>query len=85
MSWIDHVPAGQRRRRLLAIRLSRLLTMLRTRKFLLIICVSSYFIWCLFLLANGRLLEFWLALISFVCIPLLAYIIYWLMWKEFHE
>lgn len=85
MSWIDHVPAGQRRRRLWAIRWSRLLTRLRTRRSFLIMCVSSYVIWCLYLLANGRTLEFWLAIISFVSVPLLAYIIYWLMWKDFHE
>jgi hypothetical protein len=85
MSWLDYVPASQRSRRLATIRLRRFFTFLRSRVGILIICFACYSLWCLYLVLNDRWFELFLAIISSVCVLVLAYIAYWLAWKEFHE
>jgi hypothetical protein len=85
MSWIDYVPASKRPRLLVSIRLRRFLAFLRSRAGILAICFASYFLWCFYLALNGRWFELVLSIISSVCVLVLAYIVYWLAWKEFHE
>jgi hypothetical protein len=85
MSWLDYVPASERSQRLARIRLRRFLAFLRSRLGILLICLACYLLWCLYLVLNGRLFELALAIVSSVCVLVLAYIIYWLAWKEFHE
>ena len=85
MSWIDYVPPSERPRLLVGIRLRRFLTFLRSRLGILAICCACYLFWCLYLALNGRWFELVLAIVSSVCVLVLAYIVYWLAWKEFHE
>lgn len=85
MSWIDYVPASKRPRLLVSIRLRRFLVFLRSRVGILAICLACYLLWCLYLVLNGRWFELVLAIIASSSVLALAYIVYWLAWKEFHE
>jgi hypothetical protein len=48
-------------------------------------CVAAYLIWCLALLANGMVFAFSLALLPILFLPPLAYLAWWLVWKEFNQ
>jgi hypothetical protein len=85
MSWIDYVPSSERPRLLVSIRLRRILAFLRSRAGILAISFACYLLWCLYLVLNGRWFELVLAIVSSACVLVLAYIAYWLAWKEFHE
>jgi hypothetical protein len=85
MSWLEYVPASERPRLLITIRLRRIFSRLRSRVGILAICFACYLLWCLYLVLNGRWFELVLAIVSSACVLVLAYIAYWLAWKEFHE
>ena len=83
--WADYLPPDQRGRRSRRRWRQRLFTRLRQRRVLVGSCVAAYLIWCLALLANGMVFVFILALLPILFLPPLAYLAWWLVWKEFNQ
>ena len=83
--WWRFVPAGQRPgRRIKAWRL-RWRERLRHRSVAIALAFLAYGLVVLWLLRQLPPVVGLLALAPMLLLPLLAYLTYWLLWKEFHE
>jgi hypothetical protein len=83
--WWRFVPANERpRRRFKALRL-RWKERLGQRSVGIALAFLSYGLFLLWLLLNLPPVVALFALAPMVLLPLLGYLTYWLMWKEFHE
>lgn len=83
--WADYLPPEQRRRRERQRQLGRWLTALRERRVLFGICMGVYLCWSLALLVSGQWFAFSLSILPLLLLPPLAYLAWWLVWKEFNE
>ena len=83
--WADYLPPEQRQRRERRRRLQRRLQILRQRRVQIGLCVGVYGVWCLVLLGRGMWFAFSLSILPLLVLPPLAYLAWWLVWKEFHE
>jgi hypothetical protein len=83
--WSDFVPEQERTTRRRRRQRAQLNAMLRDRKALIRICLGTYLSLCLALLLTGQLLLTAYALLPVLLTPPLGYMMYWLVWKEFHE
>ena len=83
--WSDFVPEHERKNRRRRRRRAQLGAMLRDRKALIRICLGTYLSLCLALLLTGQLMLTAYALLPVLLTPPLGYMMYWLVWKEFHE
>ncbi len=83
--WWRYVPAHQRpRRRFKAWRL-RWRERLRHRGVAITLALLAYGLILLWLLRHLPPVVALLAVAPMVLVPLLGYLTYWLLWKEFHE
>ena len=83
--WIDYVSPTERRlvqRRRIR---QRWIMRLRQRSVLIRCCVSVYLIWCFLLLLNGMFFAFSMSLLMVVGLPLIGWLAWWLVWKEYHN
>lgn len=83
--WSDFVPAAERPQRRRRRRRAHLYAMVRDRLALIRLCLGFYLLICLLLLFSGQLLLTAYALLPVLLTPPLGYMMYWLVWKEFHE
>jgi hypothetical protein len=83
--WADYLPPEQRRQRERRRQMQRWVTTLRERRVLIGICLGIYLSWCLGLLVARMWLAFSLSLLPVLFMPPLAYLAWWLVWKEFNE
>ncbi len=83
--WWRFVPAGQRRRRRLKTWRLRWRERLSRRSVAIALAVLAYGLVLLGLLIHLPMVIALLALAPMVLLPLLGYLTYWLLWKEFHE
>ena len=83
--WIDYVPSTERRTIQRRRSRQRLMTRLRQRSVLIRCCVSIYLIWCFVLVLNGIFFAFSMALLMLVGMPLIGWLAWWLVWKEYHN
>ena len=83
--WIDYLPEEQRKRRASERKRLRRLQILRQRRTWLWACLSVYSVWCLSLLIQGKIFAFALALIPLITMPAIAWLAWWLVYKEFHD
>ena len=84
--WWHHLPPEQRRRRHRAKLLGRrLLIWLRQRRQLIVVTAAFYLLLCLFPVFMGLHGLSLVALLPIVLVPPVGYLIYWLVWKEFHH
>jgi hypothetical protein len=83
--WSDFVPDTERSSRRRRRRRAQAYAMLRDRKALIKISLGFYLSICVLLLLTGQLLLTAYALLPVVLTPPLGYMMYWLVWKEFHE
>ncbi|MEA5423974.1 hypothetical protein [Synechococcus sp. CCY9202] len=83
--WWQYVPPAERRSRSWMLRRLRWSNRLRSRRFWLIGSLMIYVIGCSALLAFFPPSLALLALAPLLLLPMLGYLVYWLIWKEFHE
>lgn len=83
--WADYLPPEQREQRERRRRMQRWFTALRERRVLIGLCLGIYLSWCLGLLLTQMWFAFSLALLPVLFMPPLAYLAWWLVWKEFNE
>ena len=83
--WIDYLPPGERRIVQRRRQRQRWITRMRQRSVLIGCCVGIYLIWCLLLLLNGLVFVFSLSLLVVVGLSLIAWLAWWLVWKEYHS
>ena len=83
--WADYLPPEQREQRARRRRMQRWFTALRERRVLIGLCLGIYLSWCLGLLLTQMWFAFSLALLPVLFMPPLAYLAWWLVWKEFNE
>ena len=83
--WIDYVPSTERRTIQRRRSRQRWIMRLRQRSVLIRCCVSIYLIWCFLLLLNGMFFAFSMSLLMVVGLPLIAWLAWWLVWKEYHN
>ena len=83
--WIDYLPPGERQAVQRRRQRQRWITRMRQRSVLIGCCLSIYLIWCLLLLLNGLVFMFSLSLLIVVGLPLIAWLAWWLVWKEYHN
>ena len=83
--WIDYVPSTERRTIQRRRSRQRWMTRLRQRSVLIRCCVSIYLIWCFVLVLNGIFFAFSMALLMLVGMPLIGWLAWWLVWKEYHN
>jgi len=83
--WSDFVPAAERQARRRLYRRAQVYALLRNRIVLIRLCLGVYLGLCLGLLLTGQLLLTGYALLPVLLTPPLGYMMYWLVWKEFHE
>ncbi|MEA5443881.1 hypothetical protein [Cyanobium gracile] len=83
--WWRFVPAKQRRRRRFKAWRLRWGERLRHRGLAIALAFLAYGLIVLWLLLTMPPVVALLALTPMVLLPLLGYLTYWLLWKEFHE
>ena len=83
--WIDYLPPGERRIVERRRQRQRWITRMRQRSVLIGSCVGVYLIWCLLLLLNGLVFVFSLSRLGLGGLPLIAWLAWWLVWKEYHS
>ena len=83
--WAEYLPEKTKNKSIASRRRRRFMAKLWNSKLLVGICVALYLVWCLFLLTTGMWLPFLLSFFIILVLPLLAYLAWWLMWKEFNS
>ncbi len=83
--WSGFVPSRQRGRSLRWRGWQRLKTRLFTRSLAVATLLGGYLLICLFLLLWGSATVGLLAVLPLLLPPPVAYLAYWLLWREFHE
>lgn len=83
--WWRFVPPEQRRGRRFKVWRLRWKERLRHRSVAIALAFLAYGLVLVWLLLHLPVLVALLALAPMLLIPLLAYLTYWLLWKEFHE
>ena len=83
--WIDYLPENDRQQVTSRRRRQRLVTRLRQRRVLVGVCLGFYGLWCLILLIRGLTFAFTLSLLLLLFTPLIGYLAWWLVWKEFNS
>ena len=83
--WIDYVSPAERRIVQRSRTRQRWITRLRQRSVLIRCCVGIYLIWCFLLLLNGMFFAFSMSLLMVVGLPLIGWLAWWLVWKEYHN
>lgn len=84
--WWQHLPPEQRRRRHhLQLLSQRLFTWLKQRRQLIVASAVFYLILCLAPMLIGLHSLSLVALLPILLVPPVGYLIYWLVWKEFHH
>jgi hypothetical protein len=83
--WIDYLPEEQRKQRASERKRLRQMQILRERRTWLLACLGVYIVWCLSLLIQGKDFAFALALIPLISMPAIAWLAWWLVYKEFHD
>lgn len=85
LPWWRHLPPGEQRRRRREIRRLRLKAWLNRRGSRIQLALALYLLFCLVPLLLGQPLLTAFALLPLLLLPLLGYLDYWLVWKEFHR
>ena len=83
--WIDYVSLTERRAIQRRRSRQRWMTRLRQRSVLIGCCVGVYLIWCVSLLFSGIHFAFSMSLLMLVGLPLIGWLAWWLVWKEYHN
>jgi hypothetical protein len=84
--WWQHLPAERRSRRQHArLVLRRLRAWLLLRRQQIGLASGFYLLLCLLPILLGRPALGLVALLPLLLVPPVGYLIYWLMWKEFHH
>lgn len=84
-NWINYLPEEQRKQRLHERKRLRQLQFFRERRTWLSVCFIFYSAWCLSLLIQGKVFAFILTLIPLISMPAIAWLAWWLVYKEFHD
>ncbi|MDM7937830.1 MAG: hypothetical protein QUV06_10265 [Cyanobium sp. CZS 48M] len=84
-NWLNYVPAAQRRSVLRQRTYQRLKTKLFSRSVVVGILIATYLLFCLFMLVWGSASLGLLAVLPLLLPPPVAYLAYWLIWREFHH
>ena len=84
-SWLPYLPD----RRQPAVRLQRRLLLLRaalgTRSVQVVLLLTGYLLACILPLAFGLVTLAGFAILPLVLVPPVGFLIYWLVWKDFHH
>ena len=72
--------AAERQRRWLLLR-----AWLRVRRHQILLLLAVYLLFCLVPLALGQVVLSGFALLPLLLVPPVGFLIYWLVWKEFHH
>ena len=84
-SWYEYVPRSRRRR----VRLERQCLLLKSCFVLASVRISlllaGYLLFCLLPLAFGLVTLTAFAVLPLLLVPPVGYLIYWLVWNEFHR
>jgi hypothetical protein len=83
--WIEYLPKEESRKRQSQRRRLRRLQVFRRRGFWIGLCVAVYALWCLSMLVSGDILAFSFALIPLVTMPAIAWLTWWLVFRDFHQ
>ena len=83
--WLVHLPPEQRRRARFERRLLLLRAWLGLRRSQIQLLLALYLIFCLLPLLLGLVTLTAFALLPLLLVPPVAVLIYWLVWKEFHD
>lgn len=83
--WIDYLPSTERKTVKRRRNLQRWMTRARQRSVLIRCFVSIYLLWCFVLLLNGMFFAFSMSLLLLLGLPLIGWLAWWLVWKEYHN
>ncbi|MEB3264399.1 MAG: hypothetical protein VKJ66_08520 [Synechococcus sp.] len=83
--WWKYVPTGKRSITAMEVRRLRFINLLHARRFWLFVSITLYIIGAIVLLYTYAPGLAALALAPVALLPVLGYVVYWLIWKEFHE
>ena len=83
--WQYLPPERRNRRERLAFRSRRLLARLQGRRERVVVVSGVYLLIWLIPLAFGQVLSPVFALLPLVLVPPVGLLVYWLVWKEFHD
>ncbi len=83
--WWKYVPHRNRAQRAWMVRRLQFGNLLVSRRFWLVAALLLYGVGCVLLLGLQDISLALLALAPLLLLPLLGYVVYWLLWKEFHE
>jgi len=83
--WLVHLPPERRRRARLERRLLLLRAWLGLRRSQIQLLLGLYLLFCLLPLLLGLVTLTAFALLPLLLVPPVAVLIYWLVWKEFHD
>lgn len=84
-NWSIYVPAAQRRKVMRLRTWQRIKTRLLSRSFIVSTLLVGYLLVCLYLLLWGSPTVGFLAILPMLLPPPVAYLAYWLLWREFHH
>ena len=83
--WLEYVPGSRRPR----VRLERQCLLLKSRLSLasvqIALLLAGYLLFCLLPLAFGLVTLTGFAVLPLLLVPPVGYLIYWLVWNEFHH
>ena len=84
--WWEHLPPERRQRRHhLQLHWRRLRTSLRQRRQLIALSTGFYLLLCLLPVLLGLPAIGAIGLLPLLLVPPVGYLVYWLVWKEFHH
>ena len=83
--WLAYVPAPQRRAAQRQRKWLQLRAWLGVRRHQIQLLLVSYLLLCLLPLSLGLVTLTGFALLPLMLVPPVGYLIYWLVWKEFHH
>lgn len=84
--WWHYLPAERRRRREVArLLLRRCRAWLAQRRQLIVLAIGFYLILCSLPLCLGLPVLAVVAILPLILVPPVGFLVYWLVWKEFHH
>lgn len=83
--WLAYVPTPHRRQAASQRRWLQLRAWLGVRRHQIQLLLVSYLLLCLLPLSLGLVTLTGFALLPLMLVPPVGYLIYWLVWKEFHH
>ena len=83
--WSHYLPEERRRQVLAQRRRLQRRQQLRGKRFWVGVCLAIYGLWCLALILQGNLLTLSFSLVPLLSMPAIAWLAWWLVYKEFHH